>query len=149
VRRFRVNEPDVVFETFDEEIVAVNLETGNYYSLSTSGPAIWIGISEGCGLDEIIEKLRTSFADGQDEIARAVASFAERLVAEQLLVELAADGPAPSRAAAPASASASASEMPPFQAPVIENYSDMQDLLMLDPIHDVDPAGWPLAKTNP
>src|SRR5258708_32276586 len=31
---FRINDPDVVFEAFDEEIVVVNLDTGDYYSIT-------------------------------------------------------------------------------------------------------------------
>ena len=35
----------------------------------------------------------------------------------------------------------------PFSTPVLETYTDMQDLLTLDPIHDVDPQqGWPIQK---
>jgi hypothetical protein len=30
---------------------------------------------------------------------------------------------------------------------LLNKYSDMQELLLLDPIHDVDDAGWP--KPNP
>lgn len=32
-----------------------------------------------------------------------------------------------------------------FPAPRLERYTDMQDLLLLDPIHDVDERGWPNA----
>ena len=35
----------------------------------------------------------------------------------------------------------------PFAAPVLHKYTDMEDLLLLDPIHDVDESGWP--NTNP
>jgi hypothetical protein len=30
-----------------------------------------------------------------------------------------------------------------FEAPVLQKYTDMQDLLLLDPIHDTDETGWP------
>jgi len=34
-----------------------------------------------------------------------------------------------------------------FAPPVLEVYTDMQDLLLLDPIHDVDETvGWPSPK---
>jgi hypothetical protein len=34
-----------------------------------------------------------------------------------------------------------------FTQPVLEVYTDMQDLLLLDPIHEVDEeAGWPSPK---
>jgi hypothetical protein len=33
-----------------------------------------------------------------------------------------------------------------FNAPVLNKYTDMQDLLLLDPIHEVDATGWPSIK---
>ena len=34
----------------------------------------------------------------------------------------------------------------PFEEPKLEKYSDMEDLLLLDPIHDVEDEGWPKAN---
>ena len=36
----------------------------------------------------------------------------------------------------------------PFHPPVLNVFSDMQDLLLLDPIHDVDATGWPMPKSE-
>lgn len=33
-----------------------------------------------------------------------------------------------------------------FEVPVLHKYTDMEDLLLLDPIHEVDDEGWPVAK---
>ena len=30
-----------------------------------------------------------------------------------------------------------------FEAPVLEKYTDMQTLLLVDPVHEVDDRGWP------
>lgn len=30
-----------------------------------------------------------------------------------------------------------------FEEPIFHKYTDMEDLLLLDPIHDVDETGWP------
>ena len=35
-----------------------------------------------------------------------------------------------------------------FEPPLISKYSDMQELLILDPIHDVSDAGWPNPKSE-
>ena len=35
----------------------------------------------------------------------------------------------------------------PFTAPVVEKYTDMAELILLDPVHDVSALGWPDAKT--
>jgi len=35
-----------------------------------------------------------------------------------------------------------------FNVPVLNKYTDMQDLLLLDPIHEVDATGWPSTKPS-
>jgi hypothetical protein len=35
-----------------------------------------------------------------------------------------------------------------WEAPKLTVYEDMQDLLLLDPIHDVDETGWPARKQD-
>jgi hypothetical protein len=63
------------------------------------------------------------------------------LLENGLLVALEDGAPAASPLELPAS------EMREFQPPVLESYSDMQDILLLDPIHEVDDkAGWPNPK---
>ena len=140
---FRVNEPDVVYETFDDEIVVVNLDTGNYYSLSGSGPAIWADLAGGFGIDEIATRIQGRYTGGTDAILTAIAAFADRLVSEKLLI-----GADDRVAGAQGLLVEPAANRAPFEPPLIENYEDMQDLLMLDPIHEVDSAGWPVVKKN-
>jgi hypothetical protein len=36
---------------------------------------------------------------------------------------------------------------PAWNAPVFEEYTDMWELIKLDPIHEVDEVGWPVRKT--
>jgi len=36
-----------------------------------------------------------------------------------------------------------------FRPPTVAVYSDMEDLLLLDPIHDVDETGWPVRADVP
>jgi hypothetical protein len=31
----------------------------------------------------------------------------------------------------------------PFQPPLFEKFTDMEAMLLLDPVHDVDDEGWP------
>jgi hypothetical protein len=35
-----------------------------------------------------------------------------------------------------------------FQPPTLRKYTDMQDLLLIDPIHEVDDLGWPGVKAK-
>ena len=143
MRRFRVNEPSVVFEAFDQEIVAVNLDAGNYYSISRTGPRIWMDIVSGFSLEEIVDRIQHRHTGECATIRSEVMDFIDQLAAEQLVVE------GSGRLACVDDTMELVANKTAFEAPVIENYSDMQDLLMLDPIYDVDPAGWPVAKKNP
>ena len=140
---FRVNEPSVVYEAFDEEIIVVNLDAGNYYSVTGTGRTIWIDLIDGCGIDEAACRIQGRHTGEFDVIGAAVAAFADRLVSEELLVRV-DDGAVRPRI----TAVVQASERTPFMEPLIEKYEDMQDLLMLDPIHEVDSAGWPVVKKN-
>ena len=140
MQRFRVNVPDVVFEAFDEEIVLVNLETGNYYSVRGTGPEIWMALASGESASQIGLGLQARYEGDLPAMQAAVTAFADALVAADLLVP---DGVAQAAADVPASGNGGRQA---FEPPILETYSDMQDLLLLDPIHDVDQAGWPVAN---
>ena len=140
---FRVNEPHVVYECFDEEIIVVNLDAGNYYSVSGTGRTIWIDLVNGFGIDEIACRIQGRHTGEFDVIAAAVTAFTERLVDEELLVQI-NDGVTRVQIRS----FEQAGSRTPFKAPLIEKYEDMQDLLVLDPIHEVDSAGWPAAKKS-
>jgi hypothetical protein len=58
-------------------------------------------------------------------------------LAEEELVE---PGPAEGEAEAPNAAPTG--EKLPFKAPELQKYTDMQDFLLVDPIHETDEAGW-------
>ena len=36
----------------------------------------------------------------------------------------------------------------PYTSPEVETFSDMQEILLLDPVHDVDKSGWPISKNS-
>jgi hypothetical protein len=136
---YRVNEPDVVAESVGGEVLIINLKSGVYYSSDGSGDQIWGLLAQSLPLRDVVVALsgRYSVADG--EIESAVLAFAEELEREELLVG------AP---AAPGSTQTGAeSAKAAFVAPVLNRYTDFQELLMLDPIHEVEnAAGWPVAK---
>jgi hypothetical protein len=61
-------------------------------------------------------------------------AFMDRLVQENLVMRV---------SGAPASSAALPKGEIRFELPAMEKYGDMQDLLLSDPIHEVDEAGWP------
>ena len=140
---FRVAGPKIVHEAFEDEVVIVNLETGTYYSVEGVAAEIWTRINTAT-VTEIIDGLAGRYGAGPGEVAPVVTRFIDELQGEGLIAaaELPPDGAAAGRATDPPAAA----EPGPFQAPVLRRFDDMQELLLLDPIHDFDEAGWPIAK---
>lgn len=128
--------PEIVHETVDGEVIAIDLANGSYYSLAGSGPAIWEMLAGGAGEDEIGAALAERFEAEAGEIAAAVSALLEQLRENGLIVS------EPEAAAVPPAVADSAGKAA-FEAPRLERYNDMKDYFLLDPIHEVDTVGWP------
>lgn len=141
-QRFRVNTPTVTHEIIDGEAVIINLDSGNYYSLVEEGSFIWSLVEKGASANELQNAIRQSYQGDAQEIDRGVQELLGQLQQENLIVPV--EGVDAALEVAPANDN---HEKPLFSPPSLNKYSDMQELLLLDPIHDVDDAGWP--KPNP
>ncbi len=135
--RYRINSPQVVCQIFDTETVAVNMESGCYYSVEGAGSGILRCVESGCTLAEIL----AAVAPGDDAAAASVEAFLREALAEGLIVgEECATGPG---------VEASPVDAPPAKPwvlPRLQKFTDMRELLLLDPIHELDQAGWPQSK---
>lgn len=135
-----IDRDSVSSDILDGEVVAIHLGTGIYYSLRGSAATLWQALSQANDLAGLARALTRQF-DVTEESARGAAQdFVGRLVAEKLLREVPAAAPAEE---------APAGERRPFVAPAVERYADLQDLLLLDPIHDVGEFGWPHKPADP
>jgi hypothetical protein len=137
---FSINQPDVVSETIDGESVIINLYKGLYYNLNPSGSEIWTLIEAGANVTDIATVLSQKYPAAVD-----VLSAVEQLVNELQTEELIVPTTIASGFVAPAAIAADGAT---FEQPVLYKYADMQDLLALDPIHDVDETGWPNQKAG-
>lgn len=147
-QRFRVNSPTVISEVFDDEIIIIHLDHGTYYSLSQSGAEIWKLLQSGATLSDITAELAAAYILRPAEMEPIVQQFVAELAQEQLLIpQNAATQPSPP-VVAPAAGTAVQSGSGCFVAPALHKYTDMQDLLLLDPIHDVTESGWPHVKSH-
>jgi hypothetical protein len=68
------------------------------------------------------------------------------LTAEQLIVPDTLPAPPLNGVLEKALAQAGGAANGVFTRPVLTKFTDMQDLLLLDPIHDVNSSGWPAKK---
>jgi hypothetical protein len=109
---FEINDPQVVAETIDGEVVIINMERGTYFNIKNVNV-------DATGAGEDVERfVETLLADGllrrcKDPIRREHATNVCTI---------------PNGA---------------YRPPELEKFTDMESLLLLDPIHDVDQKGWP------
>jgi hypothetical protein len=128
----------VVHDVFDGEVMAVRNDTGAYYSLRGVAADLWNGIAAGLDDPGLAAMLCRRYDTEPVEAAEVVGRFLGGLSAEGLVVdEPAVDG------ATGAMLLPSLEPRLPLEEPVLETYTDMQDLLQFDPIHEVGPEGWP------
>jgi hypothetical protein len=134
--RFRANKPPVIQETIDGETIMVNLHTGCYYWLNPVASYVTTALQGGAPVAEVVEDVATRFPGDASQVGPSVEELVEQLVAEELVVAL-DDGrqPEPPTQELPA--------LDAFEAPVLRRYTDMQELLLLDPVHEVGAEGWP------
>lgn len=131
---YRTDVPDTASELFDGELVIAHYGSGLYYSLSETGALVWQGLRHGLSVDEVADWLGQHFVAAGNVVAEEVRAVIDRLVEEALVVEVEASvnvGPLPTLADAA------------WSTPALERFDDLQELLLLDPVHDVSDAGWP------
>lgn len=129
----------VIHQQFDGEAVVIDLETGNYYSLPGAAGALWQRLAAGAATaanlaDELVTLFEVEHASA---LADATAFLAEL---ERAKLVVAGAGSAVAPGSPPAATRAA------YAPPRLDAYSELQDLLLLDPVHEVDPSvGWPRA----
>jgi Coenzyme PQQ synthesis protein D (PqqD) len=139
---------DIVSEEIDGEVIIVNLRNGNYYSLSQSATVVWAGIQEHATLERLQQHLHTRYSGETGSMGRDLAELIQALEAEQLITLHAASESA-TAVQAPTADAENAGEKEAYRPPLFERFTDMGDLLLLDPVHEAeDEKGWPHAKGN-
>jgi hypothetical protein len=135
-----VTNPQVIHETIEGETIIIDLASGTYFSLQGAAPAIWNAIADGRSDEQIVAHLETLYEADAAELGAAVERFLAQLSDDQLI--------APSESGAdhaPAAEAAHPAQRTGFVPPRLERYTDMQDIILLDPVHKVASRGWPHA----
>jgi hypothetical protein len=139
VRQVRPNDAKIVHDVIDGQVLVIHSETGAYYSLEGTAAWVWVAMLRGLDEEGIVRELTERYPDAAADIAGDVAAFLDQLLAQTLVVP---GAPTPEAEVPPISVGAA------WTAPALEVFTDMQDLLLFDPIHEVGPEGWPYAADD-
>jgi hypothetical protein len=130
---YRHNDEQVAAEEFDGEFVVIHFASGRYFSLRNAAVDVWRQFRNGASVDAVAARVSERFTLAPGEGCAQLERCIRLLIDEGLLCA------APTAGAAVDEWSAEA-----WSAPSVEVYSDLQDLIVLDPVHEVDySSGWP------
>jgi hypothetical protein len=130
---YKHNDEHVAAEEFDGEFVLINFARGTYFSLKHAAVDVWRQFRNGADPALVEERIRERFADTVPDAPAKLKRCIQVLIDEALLCEVGAPGPPVEDWSSQV-----------WAAPAVEVYSDLQDLIVLDPVHEVDATtGWP------
>jgi hypothetical protein len=123
---FTVRPQSVIYDVIDSEAVVMDLEAGVYYSFNTTATQIWSGI---------IDRKFTD-ADLYDYAGTQNRDFVDFLIAQDLIRR---------ESATQSGDTGIKSPLEDFEKAEWQTFSDMKELLLLDPVHDIalNEQGWP------
>ena len=127
--------PNVLADSIDGEVVAIHLLTGRYYSMRGTAAEIWAGLTDGATVDDLGAGLAPRHGAEPAAAGRLAEWFLGRLAADDLVA-----GPGTDAGETPV-----VPAVPGIDPPVLESFTDLEELMLLDPVHDVDERGWPHA----
>ena len=135
--RYALNQPPVVGEVIDGEVMVINLDTGVYYSVTGAGAAVWPMLIAGATRLEISDRVARHYGASAASVERDLGMFIARLADEAIL--------RPRHDDVAAGSFDAVDEWPAATYPGFgfERYDDMQALLVIDPVHEVGDFGWP------
>ncbi len=137
IQAYRVRSHGIAFETIEGETIVLNLGTGTYFSMSGAALVAWSMLERGASAPQIAAELKSRYSADDRVVDGAVDSFLRELLHDQV-IEVTADIGMNGLPDLPVGASE------PFPGLSILRYTDIQELLLIDPVHEVDERGWPV-----
>jgi len=134
---YKVTDTHISHDTQGNETVVIDFSGGTYYSMVGTASTVWMLAASGIGDRAIVDMLTSRYDGDASVIDEQTALFLSDLVARGLLIV---------STASPDDATTTSTARTPWSQPKLEAFNDLNDLILMDPIHDVDDAGWPHPK---
>lgn len=131
---YHIPQSEVSAEVFDQEVLVIHLASGHYHSFREAGVHLWKLLTDGHSVATAAAAVAAATGAPEADVLADARAFVDVALTHGLLVATESpDAPVPN---VPLPAG-------PYVSPVLEHYSDMQELLLIDPVHEVDVSGWP------
>jgi hypothetical protein len=121
------NTQEVAAKVIDGEAILINLSNGIYYSLDGVGACVWEHIELGYGPEDLVRAVTARYDVSVEQAEKDVQALSAELIKEDLVIE------SPDTPAQLMNGHAKEEQELPYEAPILNVYRDMDNLLALDP----------------
>lgn len=134
-KQYFIDSERIISEEIDGDTVVINLETGCYYSFNQAASYIFFAFNYGDKHEQVIKGYQLVFSIDEKTATSDIKNILSYLLDKQLLKE-----------GTPSQISNVPYVPSTYIVPLIEEFDDMREMLLLDPIHEVKEEGWPHKK---
>lgn len=140
-KRYETDPNNIIFEAIEAELVVINLKSGCYYSLNESASGIWKLIISGYAINQISEFFSRHYSSTAIDMAEEISRIVREFLHEELISPVLGNETSVENALLEGVVLAET-----FQRPAMTKHADIQEMLALDPVHEVTDLGWPHKK---
>jgi len=132
---YKLNEEKMFYDMAEGQAIVINFTTGMYYGTSSLGSAVLDSLLSGAAVEDVCKAIQ-ALPGCPDDMAVQLDTFIGRLLEKEIIV--------PGDAAGAACAIDASSLADGFDL-TVDEFAEVQDLILADPVHDVDvEQGWPI-----
>ena len=84
---YKVNSEDISYRVVDQEVIILNLKTGDYYSLNKVGTFIWRFLLNKADLDFLVDKVVDEFEIDKKVAIRDITTLLKELISEKMILQ--------------------------------------------------------------
>lgn len=137
---YKLNDERMFFDMSEDQAIVIDSASGTYYAMNMLASFVFDYLTKGADIEALAAAIR-KLPDCPEDIQPRLEGFVARLLAHEILVAEANEFEGTIEAAP-----LWFMEGTEF---VLDSYQDMADLILADPVHDVDAEfGWPTLKED-
>lgn len=133
---YKLNEEKMFYDMAEGQAIVINFTTGMYYGTSSLGSVVLDALVAGASKESVLEAV-CALPGCPEDMAAQLDAFIAQLVEKEVIVAAEGEG-----SAAPA---IDAAGLQDGFALTVDEFAEVQDLILADPVHEVDvEMGWPV-----
>ena len=135
---FKLNEEKMFYDIAEGQAIIINFTTGMYYGTSSLGSAVVDALLSGASVDAVLAAVKALPACPAD-VDACMSAFVDALLEKEILVSAETN--------ADAVINITEAALTDGFLLSVDEFTEVQDLIMADPVHDVDvEQGWPILE---